>query len=132
MSALDTLREVLESVESAISDVDTENEDLRSAMDAARTALKDAATEVRTAAAKVQAIGNAVRQLFEADGDEPIPQEQIMTELDKLGGPDSGEYGPLDDLATTADSLESAADDVTGALGNGDEQQAQQGQAAAQ
>jgi hypothetical protein len=41
--------------------------------------------------------------------------------LDALGGEDSTEYGPLEDLDNAADSLECAADDVTSALG--DEQQ---------
>jgi hypothetical protein len=46
-----------------------------------------------------------------------------MAELDKLGGPDIGDYGPLDDMDSTGDTLESAADDVTSALGDEQEQQ---------
>jgi hypothetical protein len=120
-AATDALREAIEALD--IDAVETEVDDLRNALDAARDALQEAVTELRAANAKVEAIGAAVRALFNGEDDgEVVPESTITGLLDKLGGSDSAEYGPIEDLAGTADNLESAADDVTSALG--DEEQA--------
>jgi hypothetical protein len=100
----------------------SEVDELRNALDAARTALQDAATEVRTALAKVQEVAAEVRKLCALDAEE-IDAADVHAALDALGGSDSTEYGPLEDLDSAADSLDSAVDDITSALGDGEEPQ---------
>jgi hypothetical protein len=121
-AATDALREALEALD--IDAVESEVDELRNALDAARTALKDAATEVHTALAKVQEVAAEVRTLCALDAEE-IDAADVHAALDALGGPDSTEYVPFDDLDSAADSLDSAVDDITSALGDGEEQQPQ-------
>jgi hypothetical protein len=115
-AATDALRKAFEALD--IDEVESEMGELRDALDAARDALLGAQTDVRAADAKLQAVDAAIRGLLLAAGDDPIPQAQLMAELDKIGGPNSSEWGLLDDLEGIADDLESAGDDITSALGD--------------
>jgi hypothetical protein len=115
MSAVtDALREAIEALD--IDSVETEVDELRSALDSARTAVKDAATAIREARSQLTSVGARIRELAQADG--PIDLDAVHLALDSLGGEDSTEYGPLEDLDTAADNLESAADDITRELGD--------------
>jgi hypothetical protein len=101
--------------------------ELRSALDSARTSPRDAATAIREMPAQLTSAGARIRELANADG--PIDVDAVHLSLEALGGEDSTEYGPLEDLDNAADSLESAVDDVTSALGD-EQPAAADGQAA--
>jgi hypothetical protein len=85
----------------ALADVETEVEELRSALDTARSEIRDALAAVRTEAARVP-------ELCSVDG--AIDADALDLALEGLGD--------------AAGSLESAAEDITSALGDEQEQQA--------
>jgi hypothetical protein len=130
-AATDALREALEALATAANDIDTadvesELDDWRGHLDAIRTDMRDAATVIREAMAKVQQVAASVRALFDGEDDgEVIPESRITALLDELGGLDSSDYGPLDDLDREVDVLESVIEAVTSALGDEQEQAAQ-------
>jgi hypothetical protein len=70
----------------------------------------------------MQEVAAALRQLCEVDADGVMHEDRIAGELDLVGGPDSALYGPIEDLDSTADTLDSAAYDIRSALGDGEEQ----------
>jgi hypothetical protein len=96
--------------------VEAANEALESGLvdvEALRSALTDAASEGRAA---IQAANEAIELALkrcEPDSEGMLDGEEIAQAIQALGGAHSGVSGPLDDLGGLADSLESAADDVT-------------------
>jgi hypothetical protein len=123
-SASDALRAAIEALD--IDAVESEVDDLRNALDSARSQMKDAVTAIREALGTVQAVAANIRQLCEPDENDLIHEEHIVAAVDSVGGPDSSDYGVLEDLDNAADSLDSAADEVTSTLGDA-EQQSQEG-----
>jgi hypothetical protein len=81
-------------------------------VDELRTALKDAAAEVRAAIKAANEAVEAALKLCEPDSDGMLDGEQIAEAIQALGGAHSGVSGPLDDLGTTADTLDSATEDA--------------------
>jgi hypothetical protein len=130
--ALDSLRESLEALQTAVTEacnnvdssgLESELEELRGALNTARSEIRDAVTAVRDAIGKVRDVATTVRELCKPDESNLIHEDRILAALDSLGGPDSSESGPLDDLGSTADGLDCAADDVTAVLGDAQEVQ---------
>jgi predicted nucleic acid-binding Zn-ribbon protein len=92
------VRDAVDDVDTAITDCDNEQDELRQALDSARS-------EMRDALAAMQACSAAVRELCSGEV------------IDELSVCDA-----LDELDHAATSLDCAADEVTGALGDQEQQ----------
>jgi ABC-type transporter Mla subunit MlaD len=109
-AATDAVREALEEVENR-------QDEFVVALDTARQEIRDARDAIRAAVNVLIAAASSICRLYD-DGEGS--ENAVVAAVTALGGPDSSERGPLDDLADAAETLDSAADTVTDALGDDD------------